>query len=99
MIDLPAMKHFNFQVEKGRLLEEADCNFSWEQKGVPVLAGSAYGSGFDIGDRLDADMYGTALQLEVVGILKEDTAILTDTIFSTTGEPWSLDYTIILPFF
>lgn len=99
-MDLPAIEHFNFQVKEGRLLEEQDLTFcfSWEQKVIPVLVGSAYDSGFDIGDRLDADMYGTGVQLEVMGILKENTAILTDTIFSASGEPWSLDHTIILPF-
>ena len=98
-MDMPAMKHFQLQAKDGRLLEEADFNFTWDQKVIPILVGSAYDNGFDIGDRLDADMYGTGVQLEVVGILKENTVILTDAIYTLTGEPYSLDYAIILPFF
>ena len=51
------MEHFGLQAEEGRLLEEADFNFTWDQKVIPVLVGHAYGSGFDVGDRLDAVMY------------------------------------------
>ena len=98
-MDIQAMEHFQLQAEKGRLLEEEDFNYTWNQKVIPVLVGSAYSSGFDIGDRLDADMYGTGVQFEVVGILKENTVILTDAIYTLTGEPYSLDYAIILPFF
>ena len=98
-MDMPAMEHFQLQAEEGRLLDEEDFNYTWDQKVIPVLVGSAYSSGFDIGDRLDADMYGTGVQFEVVGILKENTVILTDAIYTLTGEPYSLDYAIILPFF
>ena len=98
-MDMPAMEHFQLQADEGRLLDEEDFNYTWDQKVIPVLVGSAYSSGFDIGDRLDADMYGTGVQFEVVGILKENTVILTDAIYTLTGEPYSLDYAIILPFF
>ena len=98
-MDQQAMEHFQLQTEEGRLLEEKDFNFTWGQNVIPVLVGSAYGSGFDIGDRLAADMYGTGVQLEGVGILKADTVIYTDEIYTLSGEPYSLDYAIILPFF
>ncbi|HJA33520.1 MAG TPA: hypothetical protein H9794_04560 [Candidatus Mediterraneibacter merdigallinarum] len=98
-MDQQAMEHFKFQIEEGRLLEEEDFDFTWGQKIIPVLVGSAYGSGFDIGDRLAADMYGTGVELEVVGILKADTVIYTDEIYTLSAEPYSLDYAIILPFF
>lgn len=99
-LDYPSLQHFNFQVSQGRLLEEKDFEFNWGQKEIPILVGSAYAAGLQVGDVVDAAVYSGVYQLRVVGILEEHTGILTDQIFiQNGGKPEYLDYTILVPFF
>lgn len=98
-MDQPAMEHFGFRISEGRILEEQDFVFSWNQKEIPVLVGSAYAEGIQVGDILHACMYSDIFQFRVIGILEKNTAIITDQIFSEEGEPCYLDHAILVPYF
>ena len=98
-LDQAAAEHFRLRVSEGRMLEEQDYQFRWDQGSIPVLVGSAYASGFKPGDRIGADLYGIPYQFQVIGILEENTGIITDKYFSERGVPLSLDHAILMPYF
>ena len=97
-LDQAAAEHFQLRVSEGRMLEEQDYQFRWDQGSIPVLVGSAYASGFKPGDRIGADLYGIPYQFQVIGILEENTGIITDKYFSERGVPLSLDHAMIVPY-
>ena len=98
-LDQAAAEHFQLRVSEGRMLEEQDYQFRWDQGSIPILVGSAYASGFKPGDRIRADLYGIPYQFQVIGILEENTGIITDKYFSEMGVPLSLDHAILMPYF
>ena len=98
-LDQAAAEHFRLRVSEGRMLEEQDYQFRWDQGSIPILVGSAYASGFKPGDRIRADLYGIPYQFQVIGILEENTGIITDKYFSERGVPLSLDHAILMPYF
>ena len=98
-LDQAAAEHFQLRVSEGRMLEEQDYQFRWDQGSIPILVGSAYASGFKPGDRIRADLYGIPYQFQVIGILEENTGIITDKYFSERGVPLSLDHAILMPYF
>ena len=98
-IDQAAMEHFYLQVSEGRLFEEKDFIFNQGQTEIPVLLGSAYAKGLQVGDTLRVAIYTQMYELKVVGILEENTVIATDQILETEGQPATLDYSIVYPFF
>ena len=98
-IDQAAMEHFYLQVSDGRLFEEKDFIFNQGQTEIPVLLGSAYAKGLQVGDTLRVAIYTQMYELKVVGILEENTVIATDQILETEGQPATLDYSIVYPFF
>ena len=97
-LDQAAAEHFRLRVSEGRMLEEQDYQFRWDQGSIPILVGSAYASGFKPGDRIRADLYGIPYQFQVIGILEENTGIITDKYFSEMGVPLSLDHAMIVPY-
>ena len=97
-LDQAAAEHFRLRVSEGRMLEEQDYQFRWDQGSIPVLVGSAYASGFKPGDRIRADLYGIPYQFQVIGILEKNTGIITDKYFSERGVPLSLDHAMIVPY-
>lgn len=98
-LDQAAAEHFQLRVSEGRMLEEQDYQFRWDQGSIPILVGSAYASGFKPGDRIRADLYGIPYQFQVIGILEKNTGIITDKYFSEMGVPLSLDHAILMPYF
>lgn len=98
-LDQAAAEHFQLRVSEGRMLEEQDYQFRWDQGSIPILVGSAYASGFKPGDRIRADLYGIPYQFQVIGILEKNTGIITDKDFSEMGVPLSLDHAILMPYF
>lgn len=98
-IDYAAMNHFNLQVSEGRLLNEEDFIFRRGQKEIPVLLGSALAEGYHVGDVLQGYLFTDTFELRVVGILEENTAIATDQILETDGQPYLLDYGGVIPYF
>ena len=98
-LDQAAAEHFQLRVSEGRMLEEQDYQFRWDQGSIPILVGSAYASGFKPGDRIRADLYGIPYQFQVIGILEKNTGIITDKYFSERGVPLSLDHAILMPYF
>lgn len=97
-LDQAAAEHFQLRVSEGRMLEKQDYQFRWDQGSIPILVGSAYASGFKPGDRIRADLYGIPYQFQVIGILEENTGIITDKYFSERGVPLSLDHAMIVPY-
>ena len=97
-LDQAAAEHFQLRVSEGRMLEKQDYQFRWDQGSIPILVGSAYASGFKPGDRIRADLYGIPYQFQVIGILEENTGIITDKYFSEMGVPLSLDHAMIVPY-
>ena len=97
-LDENAIRHFNLQVSEGRLFTEEDFTYHSGQKILPVLVGNAYGKGYQTGDEMRAYLCGD-VKLKIVGILKENTSIVTDKILAYYGQPVLLDYAVILPFF
>ena len=97
-LDQAAAEHFQLRVSEGRMLEEQDYQFRWDQGSIPILVGSAYASGFEPGDRIGADLYGIPYQFQVIGILEENTGIITDKYFSEMGVPLSLDHAMVVPY-
>lgn len=98
-IDYAAMKHFNLQVSEGRLLNEEDFIFHKGQKVIPVLLGSVFAKGYHAGDVLHGYLFTDTFDLKIVGILEENTAIATDQILETDGQPYLLDYGGVIPYF
>lgn len=102
--DQKSMEHFGFQVSQGRLLNEEDFIFTWEEQEIPVLIGSRLGEGLSVGDVLDTFILGYQTKFCVVGILEEGTAVLTDQIFSVSDEindgdiAQTMDNAILSPF-
>lgn len=97
-LDENAIRHFNLQVSEGRLFTEEDFTYHSGQKILPVLVGNAYGKRYQTGDEMRAYLCGD-VKLKIVGILKENTSIVTDKILAYYGQPVLLDYAVILPFF
>lgn len=102
--DQKSMEHFEFQVSQGRLLNEEDFVFTWDEQEIPVLIGSGLGKELRVGDTLEADVLGYQTRLKIAGILQEGTSVVTDQIFSALDEsgenpePLSLDDALLVPY-
>ena len=88
-LNAAAIQYYQLSVCKGELLSEED--MACTSLTIPVLLGYEYSGVYDIGDTLDADYLLTKYQFLVVGILKQNSAIVKDDYISY------LDRYIIMP--
>lgn len=97
-MDYNAVKHYNLRVQEGELFGESDFSVSKEATEFPVILGAAYAPYFSVGDTFS--IYGSAAVYtgKVIGILQENTRIITDLTKEENAYPTVLDYDIILPF-
>ena len=98
-MDENAMERFGLKASEGSLFRKEDFVFQKGQKEIPVLLGNAFSGKYHPGETLNGYLFGD-FQLRIVGILEENTTVLTDTVrnYETNG-PKQLDHSVIAPYF
>ena len=98
-MDENAMKRFGLKASEGSLFRKEDFVFQKGQEEIPVLLGNAFSGKYHPGETLNGYLFGE-FQLRIVGILEENTTVLTDTVrnYETNG-PKQLDHSVIAPYF
>ena len=98
-MDENAMERFGLKASEGSLFRKEDFVFQKGQEEIPVLLGNAFSGKYHPGETLNGYLFGD-FQLRIVGILEENTTVLTDTVrnYETNG-PKQLDHSVIAPYF
>ena len=98
-MDENAMERFGLKASEGSLFRKEDFVFQKGKKEIPVLLGNAFSGKYHPGETLNGYLFGD-FQLRIVGILEENTTVLTDTVrnYETNG-PKQLDHSVIAPYF
>ena len=98
-MDENAMERFGLKASEGSLFRKEDFVFQKGQEEIPVLLGNAFSGKYHPGETLNGYLFGE-FQLRIVGILEENTTVLTDTVrnYETNG-PKQLDHSVIAPYF
>lgn len=97
-LDYNAMKHYNLKVQEGKLFDESDYCVSKDTREFPVLLGASYAPYFSVGDTIPIYIADSVCTGKVIGILEENTRIISDMTREETAYPTVLDYDIVLPF-
>lgn len=98
-MDQNAAEHFIGRADGGRMFTEKEYRLGIHDREMPVMLGAAYKSCYEVGDVIDVNFI-KQMKARVVGFLPKNTLFVTDaTLEQRGGEPQTLDYSIIIPYF
>lgn len=97
-MDYNAVKHYNLKTAQGEMFAASDYSVSQITTEFPVVLGAAYAPYFSVGDEFTMYVYGKPCLGKIIGILEEDTKIISDLTEEENSYPTVLDYDIIFPF-